>query len=82
MGRFQRWPRKGFSSFAASIQPVPAYVGLVSCLVIVFVLNSVSMWNGDQLEFKALTVYLGVSSLPPFCLPSTHFFPLSIPFLP
>ncbi|KAG4442062.1 hypothetical protein IFR05_002456 [Cadophora sp. M221] len=59
MERFQRWPQTGFSSYAASLQPIPAYIGLISCLVIVFVLNSVSMWNGDQLRLKALTVYLG-----------------------
>lgn len=64
LGRFQRWPMTGFSSYMAIIQPFPAYVGLISCLLIVFVLNSVSMFNHVQIPFKALTIYLGVRISP------------------
>ncbi len=66
MGRFQRWPRTGFSSYAASIQPVPAYIGLISCLVIIFIFNSASMWNGltdNELIYAVLRNYLGVRNL-------------------
>ncbi|KAF4626896.1 hypothetical protein G7Y89_g11263 [Cudoniella acicularis] len=61
MEKFQRWPLPpgAFSSYCSSIQPLPAYFGLISCLLLVFVLNAVSMFNGDQLLFKALTIYLG-----------------------
>lgn len=59
--RFQRWPMKNkFSSYAAALQPFPAYLGLVSCLVIVLVFNSAAMWNGNKLLFKALNIYLAV----------------------
>lgn len=68
MGRYQRWPRTGFSSYAASVQPGPAYIGFAFCLVIVFILNAVSMFNGEQLQFKALTIYLGVSKVSVQCL--------------
>lgn len=77
MGRFQRWPQKGFSSYASSIQPVPAYLGLVSCILIVFVLNSVSLFNGEQLKFKGLTVYLGVGVPPPPLLFTCNTYPCS-----
>lgn len=80
LGRFQRWPRTGFSSYAASTQPVPAYIGLISCLVIIFVFNSVSMWNGltkQQLIYAALRNYLGVRNLlfrpSAFSLPNVDF---------
>jgi hypothetical protein len=63
MSQFYRWPRPGFSSYLSSIQPIPAYIGLVLCLVIVLVLNSVSFYNGKQILFKSLTVYLGVCVL-------------------
>jgi hypothetical protein len=67
LGRFQKWPQTGFSSYAASIQPVPAYLGLISCLVIIFVFNSTSMWNPlltrKQLIHLGLTNYLGVRDL-------------------
>jgi amino acid transporter len=62
--RFQRWPMKStFSSYFAAIQPVPAYLGLISCLVIVFIFNSAEMWNGNQVLLKGLNVYLGVSNI-------------------
>ncbi|KAF4629738.1 hypothetical protein G7Y89_g8404 [Cudoniella acicularis] len=64
MAKFQRWPQTGFSSYAASLQPLPAYIGLIACLLIVLLLNSVSMWDAQQLKLKALTVYLG----PALCL--------------
>ncbi|KAH6682673.1 amino acid permease-domain-containing protein [Halenospora varia] len=63
MGKFQRWPQAGFSSYLSSGQPILAYIGLISCLGIVLILNSVSMWNGEQLKLKALTVYLGPALL-------------------
>jgi amino acid transporter len=60
--KFQRWPmRRGFSSYFAAIQPVPAYIGLISCLIIVFIFNSAVMWNGNQVLIKGLNIYLGVS---------------------
>jgi hypothetical protein len=59
--RFQRWPIKSsFSSYAATLQPFPAYLGLVSCLVIVFVFYSAGMWNGNKVLLKGLCVYLAV----------------------
>jgi len=63
LAQFQRWPKIGFSSYAASIQPLPAYIGLISCLIIIFVLNSASMWNGEHLIFKSLTIYLAPAAL-------------------
>jgi len=58
--KFQRWPMKsGFSSYFASIQPVPAYIGLISCLVIVFLFNSAEIWNNNQMSVKGLNIYLG-----------------------
>jgi amino acid permease len=63
MSQFYRWPREGFSSYLSSIQPIPAYIGLVLCLLIVFILNSISFYNGKQILFKSLTVYLGVCAL-------------------
>jgi amino acid transporter len=59
--QFQRWPQRGFSSWASALQPGPAYVGLISCLVIVFILNSASLWNERDSMPKALTIFLGVS---------------------
>jgi yeast amino acid transporter len=63
--KFQRWPqKKGFSSWGSSLQPGLAYFGLIACLFIVLVVNSASLWNGQQSVYKALTVYLGVSEKP------------------
>ena len=62
LNKFDRWPRKGFSTYLGSLQPIPAYVGLISCLLVVLVLNSVCMYNGEKLLFKALVIYLGVST--------------------
>src|SRR5436853_3067157 len=43
--KFQRWPMKNnFSSYFSAIQPVPAYLGLISCLIIVFIFSSAEMW--------------------------------------
>lgn len=53
--------KRGFSSYFASIQPVPAYIGLISCLAIVFIFNSAEMWNDNQMSVKGLNIYLGVS---------------------
>jgi yeast amino acid transporter len=62
--RFNRWPMTNeFSSYFAAIQPFPAYLGLISCIVIVFIFNSASMWNGNQLLLKGLSIYLGVRIL-------------------
>lgn len=49
-----------FSSYFADLQPIPAYLGLVSCLVIILLFNSAGMWNGNQPLLKGLNVYLGV----------------------
>ncbi len=62
---------KGFSSYAAALQPFPAYLGLISCLTIVFIFNSAGMWNGNELLLKGLNVYLAVRnphSLTPKCI--------------
>ena len=62
--RFNRWPMTNdFSSYFAAIQPVPAYLGLISCLTIVFFFNSAGMWNGNQPLLKGLNIYLGVRIL-------------------
>ena len=60
--RFNRWEDASFRSWFSAIQPLPAWLGLISCLAIVVVLNSASMWNGKQVVLKSVTAYLGVSS--------------------
>jgi amino acid transporter len=61
--RFQRWPISSgsFSSYCAAIQPVPAYIGLACCIIIVFIFTSADMWNHKSLTLKGLQIYLGVS---------------------
>ncbi|KUJ18808.1 uncharacterized protein LY89DRAFT_505325 [Mollisia scopiformis] len=63
MNRFDRWHPRGFSTYLVSLQPFPAYAGLISCLIIVVVLNAISMINGEKLLFKALVNYLGPAIL-------------------
>jgi hypothetical protein len=66
-----------FSSYAAAIQPFPAYLGLVSCLTIIFFFNSAGMWNGNQALLKGLNVYLGVRTLQNINMLTYSFTPFS-----
>jgi hypothetical protein len=61
--RFNRWEDQGFQSWFSAIQPLPAYVGLIGCLTTVIILNSASMWNGEGIMIKILTLYFGVRRL-------------------
>jgi hypothetical protein len=45
------------------VQPVPGYIGLIGCLVLVFVLTSSSLWDG-QVTFANVATAFGSVSLP------------------
>jgi hypothetical protein len=48
----------------ASLQPVPAWIGLAGCLLVVFVFSTASWWNGKDITFtKVATAYAGVRGL-------------------
>jgi amino acid permease len=48
----------------ASFQPIPAWIGLVACLLVVFVFSTADFWNGKHITFtKVATAYAGVSVL-------------------
>ena len=50
--------------FLASLQPVPAWIGLIGCLLVVFVFSTANWWNGKHITFtKVATAYAGVSVL-------------------
>jgi amino acid transporter len=63
LGKYHRWAGLGFHSYASILQPVPAWLGLISCIGIVFALNALSMLRKSKLVFKALSIYLGVRIL-------------------
>ena len=54
---------EGFHSWFAYWQPLPAWIGLVGCILIVLVFASVGMYNGQNLRLKALVIYLGPALL-------------------
>jgi yeast amino acid transporter len=50
--------------FLASLQPIPAWIGLIACLLVVFVFSTANFWNGEHITFtKVATAYAGVSVL-------------------
>jgi hypothetical protein len=53
----------GFHSWFAYWQPLPAWIGLIGCILIVLVFASVGMYNGQQLRLKAMVIYLGPALL-------------------
>jgi amino acid transporter len=53
----------GFHSWFAYWQPLPAWIGLIGCILIVLVFASVGMYNDHQLRLKALVIYLGPALL-------------------
>jgi amino acid transporter len=63
---YNRWePRNGYRwvksrMFMASWQPLPAYLGLICCFLIVFVLSTATWWNGNITFKKVATAYAGV----------------------
>jgi amino acid transporter len=51
-------------TFLASLQPIPAWIGLVACLLVVFVFSTANFWNGKNITFtKVATAYAGVIAL-------------------
>lgn len=51
-------------TFLASYQPIPAWIGLISCLLIVFVFSTARFWDGKHITFtKVATAYAAVSVL-------------------
>ena len=53
-----QWQRK--RPFLSAYQPAIAWMGLIACLLIVFVLNSAFWWNGKATAAKVLSAYTGV----------------------
>jgi len=53
------WQKK--RPFFSSMQPYVAWIGLIGCFLVVFVLSSASWWNGDVTAVKVITAYGGVS---------------------
>ena len=45
------------------LQPGLAYVGAVTTFLIAFFFNPVSMWNGQQLPFKAVNIFISVGDM-------------------
>lgn len=63
---YDRWatPRLEWQTkrpFLSSGQPVVAWVGLIGCLLIVFVLSTARWWNGSYTVGKVATAFAGVS---------------------
>ena len=63
---YNRWatPRLEWQTkrpFLSSGQPIVAWVGLVGCLLIVFVLSTARWWNGSYTVGKVATAFAGVS---------------------
>lgn len=55
-----RFPWHESRPLLASIQPVPAWLGLIGCLLIVTVLTSATWWNGEVSFTKVAEAYAGV----------------------
>lgn len=54
----QRFRPNDNASHLAFFQPVPAYFGLVSTIIICLVFNGSSMWNGENVGVKFPNLYL------------------------
>jgi amino acid transporter len=67
-GRYARYNRKDPNYKPVTLlswaQPVPAYVGLIGCVVIVFGFTSAVWWDTPVTFAKVATAYGAVSSLP------------------
>lgn len=50
-----------FRTLLCWAQPIPAYIGLISCLLIVFVFATASWWNGGEKSDAVLSAMAGVS---------------------
>lgn len=64
--RFEKYSRRRnnkhwYRSLLGPSQPVPAYIGLVSCSMIVLVLSTATWWNHDITGQKVGVAYAGVS---------------------
>lgn len=53
----------GSRSWFAYWQPLPAWIGLIGCILVVLVFASVGLYNGKQLRLKAFVIYLGPALL-------------------
>jgi yeast amino acid transporter len=62
--KYNRWdftePGKRYSSVLAYFQPVPAWLGLIGCFLIVFVFSTAPCWNGDVTFKKVAVAFAGV----------------------
>ncbi len=69
--KYDRWMpnnSKRYQSLLWELQPFPAFVGLIFCLLIVFVFSTATFWNGDFTKQKFFSAYGGVSKQPS-CIP-------------
>jgi len=51
------------STFFSWAQPIPAYIGLIGCFIIVFIFTSATWWDTPVDFTKVANVYGAVSSL-------------------
>jgi hypothetical protein len=60
--KYNRWENTSESSTAlADFQPLIAYVGLIGCVLVVFVFSSALWWNGVVTFAKIASAYASVS---------------------
>ena len=65
--KYDRWMPKNperYQSLLWELQPFTAFVGLVFCLLTVFVFSTATFWNGDFTKRKFFSAYGGVSINP------------------
>src|ERR1700730_953650 len=59
--RADLYPWHKSRSLLASLQPIPAWLGLIGCLLIVFVFSTADWWNAVLSFKKVATTFAGVS---------------------
>lgn len=57
-----------FRTVLGGLQPIPAWIGLISCLLIITVFASSSWWNRKEKFAAVAAAYAGVSNLSKFML--------------
>lgn len=63
-----------FTTTLAFMQPIPAVIGLIFCILTVFVFATARWWNGDARTVDALAAFIGVSPhLTPFYIKGADF---------